>query len=192
MVEKEFPVLETERLILREVKQEDAKSVFQYLSDEEVMKYYGMVPMGKVSEVEEEIDWYRRIFDEGTGIRWGITMKGTSEIIGSCGFLEYTARHARTEVGLELAKEYWRGGVMTEALAAIIQYGFSHMELMRIQALIEPENIASQKLFVKSGFVREGLLRKYERTNGEFDDLYMYSLLRDEYEATVANRLKSQ
>jgi [ribosomal protein S5]-alanine N-acetyltransferase len=52
---------------------------------------------------------------------------------------------------------------------------------MRIQAFIEPDNIASQKLAEKSGFVREGLLRKYECTNGKFDDLYMYSLLRDEY-----------
>ena len=63
MKEKEFPVLETERLILREVKPEDAPSVFHYLSDMEVMKYYGMSPMSDVSEAVEEIDWYRRIFD---------------------------------------------------------------------------------------------------------------------------------
>ena len=69
---------------------------------------------------------------------------------------------------------------MTEALSAVVHYGFTKMELMRIQALIEPENIASQKLFEKQGFLREGLLRKYEKVNGKFDDLYMYSLLRDD------------
>ena len=180
MTEKEFPVLETERLILREVKPEDAPSVFHYLSDKEVMKYYGMSPMSDVSEAVEEIDWYRRIFDEGTGIRWGIVIKGTSEVIGSCGFLQYSKQHARSEVGAELAKEHWRSGIMTEALSAVVHYGFTKMELMRIQALIEPENIASQLLFEKQGFLREGLLRKYEKVNGEFDDLYMYSLLRDD------------
>lgn len=186
-MEKVFPILETERLVLREVKRKDAESVFHYLSDEEVMKYYGMVPIVGVHEAVEEIDWYRRIFDEGTGLRWGITLKGTDEVIGSCGFLEYTARHARTEVGLELAKEHWRSGLMTEALAAVIQYGFIHMDLMRMQALIEPENIASQKLFEKLGFTREGLLRKYERTNESFDDVYMYALLRDEYGSAISN-----
>ena len=95
MKEKEFPVLETERLILREVKPEDATSIFHYLSDKEVMKYYGMSPMSDVSEAVEEIDWYRRIFDDGTGIRWGIVIKGTSEVIGSCGFLQYAKHHAR-------------------------------------------------------------------------------------------------
>src|SRR4051794_897263 len=98
MKEKEFPVMETERLILREVKLEDAPSIFHYLSDTEVMKYYGMSPMSDISEAVEEIEWYRRIFDEGTGIRWGISIKGTSEVIGSCGFLQYAERHARTEV----------------------------------------------------------------------------------------------
>ncbi|MBD7984113.1 GNAT family N-acetyltransferase [Sporosarcina sp. Sa2YVA2] len=184
-MDKVFPILETDRLLLREVKMEDAKSVFYYLSDKEVMKYYGMAPMENVCEAEEEIAWYRRIFDEGTGIRWGITLKDTSEVIGSCGFLQYTAQHARTEVGLELSKEYWKSGIMTEALTAVIQYGFSHMELMRIQALIDPENIASQKLFEKLGFLQEGLLRKYERTNGKFEDVHMYSLLKDEYNAAV-------
>lgn len=181
MAGKVFPRLETERLVLREVKREDAGSVFHYLSDPEVMKHYGMVPMVEVSEAVEEIDWYRRIFDEGTGIRWGITLKGTDKVIGSCGFLEYSSRHARTEVGLELSKDYWRSGLMTEALAAVIQYGFTHLDLMRMQALIEPENIASRKLFEKLGFLQEGLLRKYERTNGLFDDVYMYALLKDEY-----------
>lgn len=180
MEEKEFPVLETERLLLREVKPEDATSVFHYLSDEEVMEYYGISPMTDVREAEEEIGWYRRIFDEGTGIRWGIALKGTSKVIGSCGFLQYEERHARSEVGAELAKEYWRSGIMTEALAAVVHYSFTKMALMRIQALIEPDNTASQKLFEKQGFMQEGLLRKYEKVNGEFDDLYMYSLLRDD------------
>ncbi|WNS75753.1 GNAT family protein [Bacillus sp. DTU_2020_1000418_1_SI_GHA_SEK_038] len=175
---KAFPILETERLILREVVPGDAACLLTYLSDIEVMKYFGMEPFQSEDDAIEEIQWYKEIFEENTGIRWGITLKEKDEVIGSCGFLNMSIKHSRAEIGAELSKDYWRKGIMSEALAAIIAYGFSHLNLMRIQALIEPPNIPSIKLFESSGFQREGLLRKYENTCGKFDDLYMYSLLR--------------
>ncbi|WP_336246373.1 GNAT family protein [Sporosarcina cyprini] len=179
---KQFPVLETERLLLREVTKEDAPAIFRYLSDAEVMKYYGLLPFTHVSEAGEEIEWYRSIFENGTGIRWGITLKSQPEqVIGSCGFLAYAQRHARTEVGAELSKEHWRSGIMTEAFGAVLEYGFTEMNLMRIQGLIDPANVASQKLVEKFGFLREGLLRSYERTGDKFEDVYMYALLQTEW-----------
>lgn len=63
----------------------------------------------------------------------------------------------------------------------IIRYAFEHTTIQRIQALIEPLNQASQRMVEKAGFTREGLLRKYEYTCGKFDDLYMYGLLKEEY-----------
>jgi [ribosomal protein S5]-alanine N-acetyltransferase len=66
-------------------------------------------------------------------------------------------------------------------LEAVVRYGFDHFQLERIQALIEPDNRPSQRLVESKGFHREGLLRHYEYTNGKFDDLYMYSLLRSEF-----------
>lgn len=179
---KQFPVLETERLLLREVTKEDAPAIFRYLSDEDVMKYYGLLPFKHVSEAEEEIEWYRSIFENGTGIRWGITLKSQpDQVIGTCGFLSYVQRHARTEIGAELTKEHWRTGVMSEAFRAVLEYGFKEMNLMRIQGLIDPENVASQKLVEKFGFAREGLLRKYERTGDKFEDVFMYALLQTEW-----------
>lgn len=173
-----FPVLETERLILREVIPGDAASVLTYLSDIEVMKYYGMEPFLSEDDAIEEIQWYKEILEKNTGIRWGITLKENDKVIGSCGFLNMSTKHSRAEVGAELSKDYWRKGIMSEALSAIIPYGFNHLNLMRIQALIEPPNIPSIKLFESIGFFREGLLRKYEYSCGKFDDLYMYSLLK--------------
>ncbi|WP_313800105.1 GNAT family protein [Cytobacillus sp.] len=177
----EFPILYTDRLVLREVTYLDANDIYHYLSDEEVMKYYGLAPFKSLKDAEEEIDWYRKIFDDNTGIRWGITLKGNDKVIGSCGFLNFTKQHARAEIGAELAREFWGIGIVSEAFQAILSYGFKEMELMRIQALIEPENYASQKLAEKNGFMKEGLLRKYEYTNGKFDDLYIYSILRGEF-----------
>lgn len=177
---KEFPVISTERLILREATAEDAEDMLRYLSDERVMQHTGMDPFGSTDDVLEEIAWYQSIVGEGTGVRWGITLKDTGKMIGSCGFLNREARHFRAEIGYELSHDYWGRGIAGEALRAVVQYGFSQLRLERIEALIEPENGPSIRLVERNGFLREGLLRHYEYTQGKFDDLYMYSLLKSD------------
>ncbi|WP_342434043.1 GNAT family protein [Neobacillus sp. FSL H8-0543] len=173
-------MIETERLILREVTTADAADMLSYLSDKNVVKHMGLVPFQTVEDVLDEISWYQSIYNEGTGIRWGITLKDSGKVIGSCGFLNMLSKHNRAEVGYELSKDHWGKGIASEALEAVVNYGFHHFQLERIQALIEPANVSSQKLVERQGFVREGLLRHYEYTNGKFDDLYMYSILKEE------------
>ncbi|RCW76962.1 GNAT family N-acetyltransferase [Saliterribacillus persicus] len=177
-----FPILETERLILRKITPDDANSILSYLSDEEVMKYYGLEPFNTINDALDEISWYQSIHTNSTGIRWGITLKEKGIVIGSCGFHNINPQHFRTEIGFELSKEQWRKGIAVEAVEAILSYGFEYMNFQRIEALIEPPNIPSQKLVEKLGFIREGLLRNYEFTCGKFDDLYMYSLLKQDFD----------
>lgn len=177
-----FPILETERLVLRQVTKEDAKSMLTYLSQEEVTKHIGLAPFKTVNEALDEISWYESIVEKKTGIRWGITLKQQGEMIGSCGFLNMASKHFRSEIGIELSKDYWGKGIASEAIEAVVTYGFEKMNLQRIEALIEPLNLSSQKLFERQGFVREGLLRNYEYTNGKFDNLFMYSLLEQEFD----------
>ena len=74
-------------------------------------------------------------------------------------------------------------------MEAVIRYGFKYLKLQRVEALVEPPNIPSQKLIEKNGFIREGLLRKYEFTCGKFDDLYMYSLLKQDFEKLQESKL---
>ncbi|MFS0638907.1 GNAT family protein [Mesobacillus foraminis] len=177
-----FPRLETKRLVLREVTTEDSNSLLKYLSDEEVMKYYGLNPFESINDALDEISWYQSIQKNKTGIRWGITLKDQGAVIGSCGFHNSVLQHFRTEIGFELSKDHWGKGIAFEAVQAIISYGFEHLELQRIEALIEPPNSSSQRLVEKLGFIREGLLRNYEFTCGKFDDLYMYSLLKQDFD----------
>lgn len=179
--ENTFPLLETDRLILRRVTSDDANSMLTYLSDADVMKYMGLEPFRSIEEALDEISWYESIFENGTGIRWGISLKGQGEIVGSCGFLNRVAKHSRAEIGFELHKEYWGKGIASEAIASVVSYGFEQMNLQRIEALIELENTSSQKAVERQGFMREGLLRSYEYTCGKFDDLYMYSIVKPDY-----------
>lgn len=185
---KEFPILKTERLILRQIEKSDANSILNYMSDKDVMRYYGLDPFQTVEDALEEIIWYHSTFYKKTGIRWGITLKDENIVIGSCGFLNIVAQHYRTEIGYELSKSFWGLGIASEALNAIIAYGFKHLGLQRIEALIEPLNLPSQKLAERQGFIREGLLRNYEFTGGKFDDLYMYSMLRRDFEKTLTQK----
>lgn len=177
----EFPIIETDRLILREVTEKDADSLLSYLSDEEVTRHMGLAPFTSPEDALDEIGWYQSIFENGTGMRWGITLKEKSHVIGSCGFLNMSKKHHRAEIGFELSREYWGKGIAGEALQAVVAYGFTNLNLNRIEALIEPANSPSQKLVEKTGFLREGLLRDYEYTQGKFDDLYMYSILKREF-----------
>ncbi|MFE8697374.1 GNAT family N-acetyltransferase [Cytobacillus sp. FJAT-53684] len=176
-----FPIIETDRLILRQVTKDDANSLLKYLSDKDVMKYVGLEPFKSIDDALDEISWYESIVEKRTGIRWGITLKDQGEVIGSCGFLNLVSQHYRTEIGVELSREHWGKGIASEAFEAVIRYGFEQMNLQRIEALIEPPNIPSQKLAERQGFIREGLLRSYEYTCGKFDDLYMYSLLKQDF-----------
>ncbi|MED4838209.1 N-acetyltransferase [Priestia megaterium] len=148
-----FPIIKTKRLILSEIVAEDAGNILKYLSDKEVMKHYGLEPFTTVKDASNEIAWYKSILNEKSGIRWGITLKEQDDIIGSCGFLNRVHNHCRAEIGYELSKDYWGNGIA---------------------------NAASQKLIKKNGFIKEGLLRSYEFTCGKFDDLYMYSLLKQD------------
>lgn len=176
-----FPILRTDRLILRQVTKDDASSLLKYLSDTDVMKYVGLEPFKSIDDVLDEISWYQSIFEKRTGIRWGITLKDQDVVIGSCGFLNLVSQHYRSEIGIELSREHWGKGIASEAFEAVIRYGFEQFNLQRIEALIEPPNIPSQKLAERQGFIREGLLRSYEFTCGKFDDLYMYSLLKRDF-----------
>src|SRR5687767_7451935 len=101
-----FPLIETDRLILRKIVKDDANNILKYLSDKEVMKYYGLEPFKTIHDALNEISWYQSILNEKTGIRWGVTLKGEEEVIGSCGFLNRVPQHYRTEVGYELSRNY--------------------------------------------------------------------------------------
>ena len=176
--ERQFPVIETAHLKLRKPLQKDANALLEITHDEIVMKYYGMPSFGSKAEALDEINWFNRIFVQREGVRWVITEQGAGEYIGDIGFHNYKATHARAEIGFKLAKAYWHQGIMAEALGRVLEYGFTEMQLNRIEALVDPENSACLALLKKAGFVKEGILREYEHEEKGYVDLMMLSLLK--------------
>lgn len=181
--QQKFPVMETTRLRLRKPLNRDANALMEVTRDEAVMQYYGMVAFGSIAETLNEIAWFKNLFAGTEGIRWVITEKGEDIYIGDIGFHNYVKTHSRAEIGFKLARAFWHKGIMSEALEPVLDYGFSVMQLNRIEAVVDPENAACLSLLKKSGFATEGILREYESEAKGYVDLVMLSLLKKERQA---------
>jgi len=173
-----FPELETERLLLRRMHLADTGAVFSILSDPKVTRFYDDDPFTEPTQASEQIEAWDHGFQQRRCIRWGIVRKVEGAVIGSCGYYNFHGWHMRAAIGYELGSTYWRQGIMTEALGAIIDLGFRQLDLNRIEAVVMPDHVASVKLLEKLNFYHEGILRQYEQWAGKgFVDVSMLSLL---------------
>ncbi|MCL1677041.1 GNAT family N-acetyltransferase [Elizabethkingia meningoseptica] len=173
-----FPVIETERLILRQLTQDDAADMFEYFSKDEVTIYYDLYTFKKIEEAEDLIRQFNNNFENKKGIRWAIQLKEGGKMIGTCGYHNWFPEHFKAEVGYELNPGYWRKHYMQEALEAILPYAFSEMQLHRIDAFTDPANEASEKILLKLDFKEEGLLRDFFFEKGRFVDAKIFGLIK--------------
>ncbi len=176
---KGIPIIETNRLILRNFRIEDTNEYFSYHNDPDVIKHYDWKP-NTLAEAKEDIELIINSYKQSNYIRWAITLKGTDTIIGDCGLM---TGYLKGEISYILSKEHWGTGIATEAINAIISCCFHETDMIRIQALSQPDNHSSSKLLTKTGFQNEGLLRKYGHNliTKQFDDLFMWSVLREDF-----------
>jgi [ribosomal protein S5]-alanine N-acetyltransferase len=177
-----FPALETPRLTLRELVEEDAPSLLAIHGDTEAMRYFGTDPLKELAEAEKVIEKFASWRTaQTTGVRWGIVEKESGNLVGSCGLFGHNREWRRCLTGYELARNSRSKGYMQEALCTAYTWGFSEMQLNRIEALIHPENKESLSLAKRLGFKEEGLLREVAYWGGGFQDLLQLSLLKREW-----------
>ncbi len=174
-----FPEIETDRLLLREIMPEDTPAVFRLFSDDRVTRYYDLTTYTSLKQAEELIDFFDESFELERAIRWGIERKADGALIGTCGYV--WLRQFRGEIGYELHSDYWRQGYMSEALDAILDFGYTELGINRTEALVMVDNVASAGLLQSLGFTQEGILRQHDFFKGEFHDMRLFSLLKQEY-----------
>jgi ribosomal-protein-alanine N-acetyltransferase len=177
----QFPILETERFVLRQLTQNDSIEIFQYFSLDEVTKFYDLESFTNIEQAEELIQKWNQRFVRSQAIRWGITLKSENRVIGTCGFHGWMKNHYKAEIGYELTPKYWRQGFMTEVIEKIIEYGFNYLGLNRIEAFVEPENTGSRKVLEKIGLREEGTLKEHFYLRNRFVDTVIYALLKKDY-----------
>ena len=177
----DLPVLETERLILRKIKWDDAENMFQYGSDDEVSQYVTWDTHQSLADTKEFIDFVMGKYARGEVSPWGIALKETDQLIGTIDFVSWQAHHKTAEIGYVLSKKYWGQGITTEAAHELVRFGFENMDLVRIQARCFLANVGSEAVMKKLGMSYEGILRKAMFVKEKHQDLKVYSILKEEF-----------
>jgi [ribosomal protein S5]-alanine N-acetyltransferase len=173
-----FKNLETERLLLRRVDNNDVEEIILLRGNPQTMKY---IPRPLVKTKEDALEHIAMIdskIENNEGINWAITLKNNLKLIGIIGLYRIKPEHYRAEIGYMILPEFNGKGITTEAIKAVLNYGFNEMNLHSIEGVIDPQNFASERVLQKNGFVKEAHLVENEFYDGKFLDTVIYSLLK--------------
>jgi ribosomal-protein-alanine N-acetyltransferase len=180
-----FPVLHTERLVLRELVEDDADDLLRIHGDAAHMRWFGTDPITTIDDARDLVRKFTALREQANpGARWALTLKGDPRLIGTCSLFGWHRLWRKCATGYEIAPQHAGRGLMREALTSIIDWGFANMEhLHRIEAQVHPENVASLKLLAGLAFVEEGRLREVGYWNGRHQDLLQLAVLRRDWGA---------
>ncbi|HTB30958.1 MAG TPA: GNAT family N-acetyltransferase [Bacteroidia bacterium] len=172
-----FPILTTERLVLRQFTKDDLPEIYLLRTDKKVSKYITRPDFKTMEDAEAYIAKMTGIVNNNESVIWGITKKGDDKVMGSILLWHFRKEDYRAEVGYEMRPEFWGQGIMSEAMVAIVDYGFNTLKLHSIEAIVNPDNAASIKVLTKNEFVREAYFKENYFHEGVFRDTGVYSLL---------------
>lgn len=182
MKKHHVPVLETDRLILRAVSLKDAKDMFEYASQDKVVKYT-LFP--KHETEYQSFDTIQSIFINRPSKAWpesfAIVLKENNKMIGTCDFWPVTGEGIY-EMGYVLNPKYWNQGIMSEAGSKILDFAFNKYGVRRMELNHIEGNLSSQKVALKLGFIYEGRKRQAQKFEGVYKDLLYYGLLKEDFE----------
>ncbi|MFN6528063.1 GNAT family N-acetyltransferase [Nostoc sp. ChiSLP03a] len=174
--------IETKRLILRDFVESDWQEVHQYAADAEVVRY---LTFGPNTEEDTKNFLQKEISLQGEKPRQhfalAVTLKPQKQLIGICRISVRDTDNQIGSIGYSFTKEFWGQGYATEAVKAVVSFGFHELGLHRIFATCHPENIASARVMQKIGMQQEGYLREHHWIKGEWQDSWLYAILEHEW-----------
>jgi len=175
-----LPVLESARVRLRPLRMDDAPEAFAMFSDAQVTRFWSFEawtdPAQAQAWLAERIGWA-----PPSVYGWAMADRDDDRFIGTTALFSLSGPLHRAELGYSLMPSRQGQGLATEAVRRALDFGFDTLGLERIEADVDPRNVASCQLTERLGFQREGLLRNRWRVGGEFADSILYGLLRNEY-----------
>ena len=170
--------LETERLILREILQEDAEAFFAMDSNPEVVKYVGIKPLTDISHSVKMIESIRNQYIENGIGRWAVVRKEDKKMVGWSGLklIKEINNHQNIyDLGYRFTPEYWGKGYATETAIAVLNYAFNEMKLNKVCAYADVENDASNHVLRKLGFEEK------DTFIDEGDNCFWYELKKENF-----------
>ncbi|HEX2696492.1 MAG TPA: GNAT family N-acetyltransferase [Anaerolineales bacterium] len=170
---------ETERLILRRPRLDDAIAIFsKYAQDREVTRYLTWQPHKNIEETHSIVELMLKLWDEGKVYTYIIALKDLDSAIGT---IAMQPNGFKVEIGYALARSYWGKGYMTEAARVIINWLFQQPDVYRVFAACDIENSASARVLEKAGMTREGILHRssmHPNVSDEPRDSYIYAIVK--------------
>ena len=176
-----LPTLTSERLRLRWLDEDDAPAIFEIFSHPEIVRYWSTPAYADLAEALAQIAKAHRLFHDHEMYEWGVALKETRAVIGTCTLVGLDAQNRRAEVGFALSRGHWGKGYMREALARLLAFAFDDLGLHRLEADVDPRNVASLRLLEHFGFQREGYLKERWIVGDEISDTVFLGLLEREW-----------
>lgn len=173
--------LHTPRLLLRPLQPADADALFAIYGNPDFMRYWSTPPWTQREQAVRLIEADQRELAAGEHLRVGLVRQADQQLIGTGSLFHFSPPNRRAEIGYGIAPACWRQGYMAEAVGALIGYAFGELGLHRLEADIDPRNLASARSLEKLGFTREGHLRERWIVGGEVSDSALYGLLAREF-----------
>ena len=172
-----FPILTTNRLILRAPTLNDLSDIVHHVNNPKIADATATIPYPYKDE--NAIFWIKMAedgFKKKEVYIFGIQHQEVGELIGGIG-LHLNPTHRQAELGYWLSETYWNQGLMTEAIARVINFGFEKLDLRKIHAIHFTKNPASGRTMIKNGMIQEGLRRDHVLKEGEFRDIVEYGII---------------
>jgi ribosomal-protein-alanine N-acetyltransferase len=176
-----LPTLTGPRLSLRQLTEADAQQLFHVFSDPQVMRYWSRGVLTRLQEAEEMLAAIERGWREDAFYQWGVVPAGAGSVIGTATLFRIEREHRRAELGFAIGSAWWRRGFGTAVVSLLVEHAFGPMGLSRLEADVDPRNLASLRVLERFGFRREGLLRERYRVAGETQDSVILGLLQGQW-----------
>lgn len=179
---KTFPTLHTPRLTLGQLEINDIPTIIEYASNPNISKMLRTMPYPYAEK--DAIFWLNRsrtTFEKETAYIFRIGLADTGEFMGGIG-LHIKQEHQKAIIGYWIGESFWGKGYMTEALSAVLKFGFETLNLNKMQAVHKENNPQSGKVMIKNGMIKEAEMVDDEFKDGQFYTLIQYRLTKREYE----------
>ena len=176
-----LPTVDADRVRLRWLTEADVPALFDIFSDPEVTRYWSFPALADREAAAALLAEIHDYFRQGTLYQWGVALQDSDLVVGTCTLASIDLQNRRAEIGFALHRGYWKQGLISEALVALLHHAFEDLKLHRIEADVDPRNAASLRLLERFGFEREGYLRERWIVDGEVTDTVFYGLLESDW-----------
>lgn len=168
-------IVMTKKFTLRPLRKSDARSIMKHINDKTI--YHNTLQIPYPYKLKDATGWLARIipqYRKKQPEQYCIAIEVRDEVVGVVSLEQIQGGHM-AELGYWLARKHWRKGIMTDAVAEMVEYGFTELGLVRVYAYVFLHNAGSQAVLKKNGFKKEGMLKKNVMKDGRYRDEYLFA-----------------